>query len=191
MSWIRAIAPAEARGRLKTQYDRLLGSGGTRLDNIITVHGLRPHTLEGHLALYRAALHHGANTLPKVYLEAIGVFVSRLNGCAYCVAHHSAGLRREAQSESQAQELLTALQAPAPGAPFTVGEQAGLRYAAKLTLHPASVAEADIQAMRDGGFDDGQILEVNQVAGYFCYANRVVLGLGVSLDGETLGQAHA
>lgn len=191
MSWIRAISPAEASGRLKVQYERLLGPDNRRLDNIIMVHGLRPHTLEGHLALYRAALHHSANTLAKVYLEAIGVFVSRLNGCAYCVAHHSAGLRREAASEAQAQTMLAALQTAAPGAPFSIGEQAGLRYAGKLALNPASVAESDIQAMRDGGFDDGQILEVNQVAGYFCYANRVVLGLGVTLDGEVLGNAHA
>jgi hypothetical protein len=29
--------------------------------------------------------------------------------------------------------------------------------------------------------------QVNQVVSYFCYANRTVLGLGVTVDGETLG----
>jgi len=189
MSWIRSIAPDAASGRLKAQYDRLLGPDG-RLDNIITVHGLRPHALEGHLALYRAALHHTANTLPKVYLEAVGVLVSRLNGCGYCVAHHRAGLLREASDAAAGEALLTALASDAPGAPFTAGEQAGLAYAAKLALTPAAISPADIAAMRAGGLDDGQILEINQVTGYFCYANRVVLGLGVSLDGEALGHAH-
>ncbi len=189
MSWIQSIPPGQATGRLKAQYERLLGPGG-RLDNIIMVHGLRPHTLEGHLALYRAALHHTANTLPKVYLEAVGVLVSRLNGCAYCVAHHRAGLLREAANAEAGAAMLAALDSDAPGAPFTAGEQVGLAYAGKLTLAPASVAVADIEAMRATGLDDGQILEINQVTGYFCYANRVVLGLGVSLDGEALGHAH-
>ncbi|PIQ38598.1 MAG: alkylhydroperoxidase [Lysobacterales bacterium CG17_big_fil_post_rev_8_21_14_2_50_64_11] len=189
MSWIESVAPAQASGRLKTQYDRLL-SGGGQLDNIITVHGLRPHTLEGHLALYRAALHHSANTLPKAYLEAVGVWVSALNGCTYCVAHHRAGLLREAADVATGEAMLAALEGAVPGSPFTVSEQAGLAYAGKLALTPVAVTAADIEAMRLAGLDDGQILEINQVTGYFCYANRVVLGLGVTLDGEALGHAH-
>lgn len=186
MSWIQSITTEQASGRLRAQYERLLAAGG-QLDNIITVHGLRPHMLEGHLALYRAALHHTANTLPKVYLEAVGVWVSRLNGCTYCVAHHRAGLLREAADADSGAAMLTALDGDTPREPFSAGEQAGLAYAGKLALAPASVSQADIQAMRTAGLDDGQILEINQVAGYFCYANRVVLGLGVSLDGEALG----
>ncbi|PKM14574.1 MAG: alkylhydroperoxidase [Gammaproteobacteria bacterium HGW-Gammaproteobacteria-2] len=189
MSWIQSITPDQASGRLKVQYQRLLAPDG-RLDNIITVHGLRPHTLEGHLALYRAALHHTANTLPNAYLEAVGVLVSRLNGCAYCVAHHRAGLLREAADAATGEAMLVALDSDTPGAPFTAGEQAGLAYAGKLALAPATVSVADIEAMRAAGLDDGQILEINQVTGYFCYANRVVLGLGVTLDGEALGHAH-
>ncbi len=41
--------------------------------------------------------------------------------------------------------------------------------------------------MRAHGLDDGAILEVNQVASYFAYANRVVIGLGVTTDGDVLG----
>ncbi|PKM04462.1 MAG: alkylhydroperoxidase, partial [Gammaproteobacteria bacterium HGW-Gammaproteobacteria-5] len=139
MSWIQSITPEQASGRLKAQYQRLLAPDG-RLDNIITVHGLRPHALEGHLALYRAALHHTANTLPKAYLEAVGVLVSRLNGCAYCVAHHRAGLLREAADAATGEAMLVALDSDTPGAPFTAGEQAGLAYAGKLALAPATVS---------------------------------------------------
>ena len=41
--------------------------------------------------------------------------------------------------------------------------------------------------MRNAGFDDGEILEINQVTAYFSYANRTVLGLGCSTDGDVLG----
>ena len=70
---------------------------------------------------------------------------------------------------------------------FDGREQAALRYAAKLTRQPSSLGGADIEAMREACFDDGQILEINQVVAYFAYANRTVLGLGVTTDGDVLG----
>ncbi|MGB0867873.1 MAG: hypothetical protein ACPGSC_15280, partial [Granulosicoccaceae bacterium] len=43
------------------------------------------------------------------------------------------------------------------------------------------------ETMRQAGVSDGEILEVNQVVGYFCYANRLLNGLGVSLAGDVIG----
>ena len=40
--------------------------------------------------------------------------------------------------------------------------------------------------MGKAGFDNGQILEINQVVAYFAYADRTVLGLGVSTEGTFL-----
>jgi len=47
--------------------------------------------------------------------------------------------------------------------------------------------EEQIRAMRQAGLNDGEILEVNQVASYFAYVNRTVLGLGVTTQGDLLG----
>jgi uncharacterized protein YciW len=63
----------------------------------------------------------------------------------------------------------------------------GLEYAEKLTSEPSSLCREDIQGLRDGGFDDGEILEINQVTAYFSYANRTVLGLGINTDGDVIG----
>ena len=62
-------------------------------------------------------------------------------------------------------------------------------YARKLTLSPGEIDQPDIDMLRDAGFDDGEILEINQVAAYFSYANRTVTGLGVNMDKEILGQS--
>ena len=43
------------------------------------------------MALYKAVLHHPRNKLPEWFLEAVGVLVSRLNGCGYCDRHHTTG----------------------------------------------------------------------------------------------------
>ena len=63
-------------------------------------------------------------------------------------------------------------------------ELALLMYARNLTLDPASLTATSIDVLRVASASDSEILEVNQVASYFAYANRVVLGLGVALDGE-------
>ncbi|MGB0507743.1 MAG: alkylhydroperoxidase, partial [Pikeienuella sp.] len=47
--------------------------------------------------------------------------------------------------------------------------------------------EASVIALRSKGWSDGEILEINQVVAYFNYANRTVLGLGCSTEGDILG----
>ena len=186
MTWISTIAYEDADGALKRLYDRIKGPGDN-VDNIMMAHSLRPHSMEGHMTLYKYVLHHPRNTLPKSYLETLGVWVSMLNACAYCVQHHFAGLTRLLNDDDRARAIHTALAARQPETAFSGRELAGLVYAARLTTDPAGIREPDIGALREAGFDDGEVLEINQVTAYFAYANRMVLGLGVDTDGDVLG----
>lgn len=54
-----------------------------------------------------------------------------------------------------------------------------LDYAAKLTLHAWQVTRDDLERMRQVGFDDRAILQINLIASWFNYINRVADGLGV------------
>lgn len=162
------------------------------MDNILVAHSLRPASLEGHMALYKNVLHHSANQTPKWVLETVGIYVSMLNGCAYCVEHHYEGLRKLLNDDEKAhgvkEALTAALEAGDVQTPhLSAKETAILNYARKLTTAPASIASADIAVLRAEGVDDGEILEINQVAAYFAYANRTVLGLGVTTEGDALG----
>jgi len=187
MSWIATIPFAEAGGRLRRLYERVAGPGG-KVDNILQVHSLRPHTLDGHLGLYKATLHHASNVLPVWLLETVGVQVSLINGCEYCVEHHYAGLCRLIGEEA-ARPIRAALAAEAPPSGLNARECALLAYTARLTRAPAAVTQADVLALREAGLEDGEILEANQVASYFAYANRTVQGLGVTTAGDALGLA--
>lgn len=186
MTWIRTVPFAEATGKLKRLYERITGPD-ENVDNIMLAHSLRPHSMEGHMMLYKYVLHHPHNTLPKWYLESIGVYVSHLNRCGYCFDHHLAGMRRLVGDDERSDAIEAALSADDPAAAFSGKELAGLRYAARLTTAQADVEEADIDALRAAGFDDGEILEINQVTAYFAYANRMVLGLGIDTDGDIIG----
>lgn len=57
-----------------------------------------------------------------------------------------------------------------------------LDYAAKLTAEPWKMVEDDVIALRQAGFSDSAILDINQVAAYYAFANRLVDGLGVELE---------
>lgn len=186
MTWIKTISYNDADGKLKQLYDRVKGPDNN-VDNIMLAHSLRPHSMEGHMALYKYVLHHTRNTLPKVFLETIGVYVSSLNNCLYCVEHHFAGMSRLLADEERAAAIREALEARKPGDAFEGLELAALEYAAKLTTAADTVTENDIEVLRHAGLDDGEILEINQVTSYFCYANRTVLGLGVSTEGDVIG----
>ena len=186
MTWIDTVPYEAASGRLRKIYDQIAGPD-KNIDNVMLVHSLRPHSLEGHMALYKAVLHHHGNRLETWLLEALGVYVSLLNNCRYCVDHHSEGLRRQLQDDARAQEIRHALEADAPKTALSGAALALMGYAEKLTLRAAELGEADIAVLRGNGLDDGEILEANQVISYFNYVNRTVLGLGVTTKGDDLG----
>lgn len=186
MTWIKTISYDNAQGRLKQIYDRLKGPDDV-LDNILVAHSLRPHTLEGHMALYKNILHHSSNRLERWFLEAVGTYVSRINDCTYCVDHHYEGLKRLLGDDDRAGRIRQALDQDNLSQAFQENQVLMLKYARKLTLRPAEIIEDDIKILQQAGYSDGEILEINQVTAYFNYANRTVLGLGVSLDGEVLG----
>lgn len=54
-----------------------------------------------------------------------------------------------------------------------------LDYAAKLTRHAWKVTPEDLDRLRSVGFDDRSILQINLIASWFNYINRVADGLGV------------
>lgn len=186
MTWIKTVPYEKAQGRLKNLYDRIKGPDNN-VDNIMLAHSLRPHSLEGHMQLYKNVLHHRANTIPKWFLEALGIYVSHLNRCRYCVDHHFQGLRRLLDDDPRSDQIRAAINADAPQQAFEDRQLAAMAYAKTLTREPSAIEQIDIEALRDAGWDDGEILEINQVVSYFCYANRMVLGLGVTTKGDIVG----
>ena len=186
MAWIKTIDYKDADPQLKRIYNRVKGPNNT-IDNVLSIHSLRPHSLVGHMTLYKSVLHNSNNQLPKWYLEAIGVYVSFLNKCEYCVQHHFAGLKRLLNNDKKAVEFWEAIQNGTLNQFFDERYLEGISYAEKLTLTLEKITQDEIERLKTTGFSEGEILEINQVASYFNYVNRVVVGLGVNLKGDILG----
>jgi len=186
MAWIKTINYNEADPQLKRIYNRVKGPDNA-IDNVLSIHSLRPHSLVGHMTLYKSVLHNSTNVLPKWYLESIGVYVSYLNTCDYCLQHHFEGLKRLLNDDTKAYSFLEAIQNNTLKTHFNKPYYEGMDYAKKLTLTIGEIKRNDIERLKENDFSDGEILEINQVASYFNYVNRMVLGLGVTTEGDILG----
>jgi len=77
------------------------------------------------------------------------------------------------------EELAAALRRDYTRADLSPADRAMLDYAAKLTFHAWKVAPEDLERLRQVGFDDRAILQINLIASWFNYINRVADGLGV------------
>jgi uncharacterized peroxidase-related enzyme len=185
-AWISMIGDAEAGPALMLALDAARTPHGT-VDNVMRVHSHRPNTMNGHVVLYRAALHDDANTLPTWLQETIASYVSVLNDCTYSYANHWKNAAHLIGDADRADRIEAALQARRPEDVFDGAELALMRYAEKLTMTPGSMTEPDVAALRAAGLDDGAILEANQIVCYFNYVNRSINGLGVTTEGDIVG----
>ena len=93
-------------------------------------------------------------------------------------------LREEVRELENADELVEAVKTDYRDAPLSAVDRAILDYACKLTLTPAEMSEADIEALRQAGLDDASIHDVVQVAALFNYYDRLADGLGIEPEPE-------
>ncbi len=186
MCWIKVIPFEKAEGKLKTIYNRIKGPNN-QIDNVLSIHSLRPHTLTGHMSIYKNTLHHSDNTFPNWFLELLGTYTSYINNCEYCYIHHFTGMKRFLNDDIKADAIKTHIEEDTLDIILSSKEMALVNYAKRLTLNADTITESQIKNIKTLGVDDGELLEVNQVVAYFNYANRTVLGLGVNTNNEVLG----
>ena len=92
--------------------------------------------------------------------------------------HHGAGLRKLTGDEELVEQLIEDWRTAA----IDPADQAMLNYAEKLTVRPWDMVEADVQHLRQAGFSDAAILDINQVTAYYAFVNRLADGLGVEME---------
>jgi uncharacterized peroxidase-related enzyme len=94
------------------------------------------------------------------------------------VRHHGEGLRRLTKNDA----LVEQLKADFRQALINEQDRTMLEYAVKLTVEPWNMIQADVEKLRQAGFPDADILDINQITGYFAFVNRLADGLGVELE---------
>lgn len=107
--------------------------------------------------------------------EQIAVAVANRNACDYCLAAHTALGRKAGVSG----EALAAAQTGESADPRTA---AVLRFVLQLVNERGQVDAADVQALRDQGVNDEQIVEIVAHVALNLFTNYVNVALGVPVD---------
>jgi uncharacterized peroxidase-related enzyme len=176
MAWIDTINERDANGSLKDQYAKLKDSR-SGVDNILKIHSLNPESLDAHVQLYKTIMY-GKSPIRRVNREMIAVLVSSINQCHYWITHHGEGLLKLTKDESLVHQIISDYKI----ANISPAQMAMLDYASKLTERPTDMILKDVERLRDVGYTDRGILDINQIVSYFAYVNRVADGLGVELE---------
>lgn len=92
--------------------------------------------------------------------------------------HHGRGLRRLLKDDS----LFAQIEADWRTADLDEKRSAMLGYSVKLTHTPGDMVPGDVEALRNVGFTDRDILDVTEVIAYYAYVNRIADGLGVTTE---------
>ncbi|MEO5617260.1 MAG: peroxidase-related enzyme [Candidatus Eisenbacteria bacterium] len=178
MSWIRAIPPEQAPADLSELYARMAATSSSgRVAHLWQSGGLDPRGLEKLFELYRALMS-DPSPLSRTQAEAIAVVVSATNTCGYCVAHHGPRLAAALDDEPLARAMALDYRA----ANLPARDRVLLDYAVALTCEPEERTAADVERLREYGFGDAEILKAAEITAYYNLSNRLVLGLGITLE---------
>ena len=185
-AWIKMISDENASKKLLKTLNHVKTPHGT-VDNVMRVHSLRPSTMKGHYTLYKSVLHDKDNSIPTWFQETISSYVSILNCCEYSFDNHWSNAKYLIDDEKKSSEIEFAMKSNKLYDVFSGKELALLNYAKKLTLSPNLIKKSDFKNLKDIGLEDDEILEANQIIGYFNYVNRTINGLGVTTEGDKVG----
>ena len=184
MAYISTINENDASGdlgALYTKYARPAGEGATAVDDILKVHSVNPPAIEAHVGLAVSALH-AESPLSRIEREIIGVVVSLVNGCEYCLNHHANALERLLPEERKAIVEPLATDGDTDG--LTKREEAIAKYAQKITVDPGGMTGGDVAALKGAGLSERGVHDVVHAAAYCAYASRIALGLGASIEAD-------
>jgi uncharacterized peroxidase-related enzyme len=172
VSWLRVpderTLPSEVQALYAPPRERL-----GFVPNVLRNFALRPAHLLRWNEHYEELMK-GDSGLTKAEREMIAVVVSVANDCRYCIAAHSAALRKLTKDPA----LADAIAADHARAPVERRVRAMLDHARKLTLHPTELREADVAQLREAGWTDEDVMDITEVTAMFNFTNRMASGLG-------------
>ena len=133
----------------------------------------QPEVLKQRSVAFNAIMY-APGGMPRAERELGATVVSRINGCVYCASVHAQRFEQLAKRTDAIVEVFND--------PHTAGtserERAIVQFSIELTSHPERVSSASIQALKDVGLTEAEILDLMHSVAIFAWANRLMLNLG-------------
>jgi uncharacterized peroxidase-related enzyme len=143
-----ATAPAASQPLLQAVKQQL-GSA----PNLFRLVATSPAALEGYVGLIGAL---GKGALPAATRERIALAVAEINGCGYCLSAHTYLGKHLAKLDD------VEIEANRNGTSNDVFAAAAVRFAVSVTQQRGHVTDAELQAVKQAGYSDAQIIEIVQ-----------------------------
>lgn len=120
------------------------------------------------------AIMYAPGGLSRAERELGSTFVSRVNGCVYCASVHAQRFEQLAKRNEVIAQVFED--------PYTAGttarELAIGQFSIQITEAQADVNANSIQALKDAGLSEGEVLDLLHSDAIFAWANRLMLNLG-------------
>lgn len=140
--------------------------------NMTRVMANSPAVLQGYLS-FSGALAAGA--LEPKLREEIALEVGEQNSCQYCVSAHTAIGKMTGLSDSEISAARDARSA-------SPKNDAALKFAREIIAKKGQTTDADVQAVRNAGFNDGEIAEIIAHVALNVFTNYFNNTAGVEVD---------
>jgi uncharacterized peroxidase-related enzyme len=173
MPRVREVQAHEVPEDVRPVYERFARDYGPFL-NQVKVFAQRPPVLKHIMGLLLELADEAL--LPKRSLEIAIVVVSKLNECAYCVAHHTPRLVDQGLS---ADTVARILEPDCPG--LTPLDRLVRDYAVQVTTEPNRIRDGVFTELRMH-FTEEQIVELTVRTALCGFFNRVNDALGIGLE---------
>ena len=160
MPRIQAIDPATAPEAAKPMLDGLNKKLG-RVPNIFKTMAQAPAVLEFYMGASGAM---AKSSLPASLREQIALACAGVTGCDYCASAHTAIGKGAGLTDAQAASALHGKSDDARG-------QAAVTFARALIADPVHVSDEQVNALRNAGFSDTEILEIVGVISLNLFTN--------------------
>lgn len=163
---LKHVKPEEATGAIKKAYDVFPPSMG--IPEPLQLMSVSPQLLQAAVGGIRYFMSHPRLEFPL--MAAIRLMAATEFCYDYCIKLN-AGILQQAGLE---QKDLEALCGDLEGLPYEENEITLLRLVQKVVKAPETVTQADVQACRDAGWEESDILEASYHAAYMQLPNRLM-----------------
>ncbi len=168
---IASIQLNDATGKAKDLFDGIKARFGT-VPNVYKLLAHSPAGLEGVLQFYGAL---SSGSLDAATRERIALAIANVNGCDYCNAAHTAIAKSLKLSVEE-------IEANRQGHSSDARADAAVVFARKVAVTRADVTEGDVQALRQAGYSEAQIVEIVLNVAYNVVTNYVNEAFKTDID---------
>ena len=171
MSRIKVVTQDDATPDQKELLDAIQGKLGM-VPNFLGILAQSPDALKAFLGLYGIA---ESGSLEPQTRERIAIAIAQGNSCEYCLSAHSAIGRKAGLSGAE-------MEANRQGSSQDAKAAAAVAFATALNTNLGDVTQAELDAVRDAGYGDVEIVEIITHVGMNILTNLIGRASRVDID---------